>query len=377
MKIKMEQVKELIRRIVNETINLMQEEHQRGEWWIDDYGTTTYCDNTVVDQGHEYVVVGNLIHEILSHFGIDEDEPQELQAYEDTIKQNLLHKGRLSDEEIEDWNNGPFDIILKKIIEDKAYKTPEQAEESLLLAYGSRLQGRKTKDARDYAMKYWKWKIMKSDGGVIHIQTWHLKPDDLNAIVRGIWEIMGEDTDDPEDPDNKLGPDGYPGPRVNVTVEKSGKQFNDVPLAVLEKKVPSSLMNYRSGQPWELMGVDTTKREGIEESFHHVHKEYRLYEGNRHIIASFNDGSRLKFEVHFRNNHGEDREKWRHKAFTKWKSLASKIHGNEELTEVGNPVERSWKECFKEALKDPEMKEYIRTKKHQAVFDPVNFTQMG
>ncbi len=373
----MNQIKELIRHIVNETIDLMKEAHETGEWWIDEGGTTTYCDNTVVDQGHEYVVRENLIYELLSHFGVQTEDPGEFQSYEESIKENLLEKGRLDDEELAGWNNeggkyhGPADVMVKKLMEDKAYPTKEQAYDAVVIAYGS------SKDARDYAMKYWKWKIMKSDsGGDIHIQTWHLKPEDLNAIVRGIWDIMRED-DDPDDEDSKLGKDGYPGPRVNVTVEASGKQFWDVPMAVLEKKVPSSLLNYRSGQPWELMGVDTTKREGIEEGFHHTHKEYRLYEGNRHIVVAFNDGSRMMFEVHFHGNHGEDRDKWRHKAFTKWKSLASKLHGNEELTEVGNPVEKSWKECFKEALKDPEMKEYVRPKNLQRVFDPVNFTQMG
>ena len=61
-------------------------------------------------------------------------------------------------------------------------------------------------------------------------------------------------------------------------------------------------------------------------SYHHSHKDYRLYEGNRHIVAVFEDNSRLKFEVHFREKHGPDKEKWRRKAFTTWKSVANEIH---------------------------------------------------
>lgn len=139
---------------------------------------------------------------------------------------------------------------------------------------------------------------------------------------------------------------------------------------------------------------DDAPSDNLNEDYHHLHKEYRLYEGNTHITAIFEDGSKLAFEVHYHDNHGEDREKWRHKAFTKWKSLASKIHNDIELNEVGNPIEMSWKTAFAEALKDPELQEYIRQKHHvrvfddkgypasvqgkpQACIDPVNFTRMG
>ena len=134
--------------------------------------------------------------------------------------------------------------------------------------------------------------------------------------------------------------------------------------------------------------------EVITEDYHHHHKDYRLFEGNRHIIAVFEDNSRLKFEVHFRDTHGPDREKWRRKAFSKWKTLANEIHGDVQLTEVGNPVQKSWKSSFEEALKHPELQEYIRHSPHHRVFDdkgypakvqgkpqacvdPVNFTRRG
>jgi len=130
----------------------------------------------------------------------------------------------------------------------------------------------------------------------------------------------------------------------------------------------------------------------ISEDYHHIAKEYRLYEGDTHIIAKFDDSSKLMFEVHFRNNHGPDREKHRKKAFTKWKSLANEIHRDVQLTEAGNPIEKSWKQSFQEALKHPELQEYIRHSPHHKVFpdkgypakevqkkqttcvDPVNFT---
>jgi hypothetical protein len=107
----------------------------------------------------------------------------------------------------------------------------------------------------------------------------------------------------------------------------------------------------------------------LEHSYHFKGRGYSLYEAINHIVAIFEDNSRVEFEVHYHNNHGEDREKWRHKAFTKWKSLASKIHSDVELNEVGNPIQKSWKESFEEALENPELQEYIRQPYHQRVFD--------
>lgn len=368
---------------INEA-TVVHEAHDRGEWWIDETGETVFADGNVGDQNHEAVVINFLAHQILSHFGIDTDEPGELSGYEETIKENLLADGRLDEEELATWDNmgsakvkgGPAVILIKKLIEDKAFEDPKQAEDAVFIAYGS-----SSRDARDYAMKYWRWKVMKTEGGDIEIQSWHLKPEDLGIIVRGIWEIMTDsDPDDDEDSDNEVGEDGYPGPRVNVTVQASGKRFHDIPLAVLEKKMPQNLHNYQSG-------VHVGYTEQIHEEFHHLHKEYRLYEGNRHIIALFEDGTRLKFEVHFRNNRGPDKEKWRHRAFTTWKSCASEIHKeSQELNEVGNPMTKPWRQCFKEALKHPRLQEFIRHSPHHRVFggkevapiyDPVNFTQMG
>ena len=126
--------------------------------------------------------------------------------------------------------------------------------------------------------------------------------------------------------------------------------------------------------------IKETVREVLQESksnIHHYHKDYRLFEADKHIVAIFEDNSKLFFEVHFRNNHGEDRGKHRHKAFTKWKSLANEIHSDIQLTEAGNRIEKSWKQSFQEALKHPELQEYIRHSPHHKVFsnmDPVNFT---
>lgn len=376
--------KTLIRKIVSETIDVMKEAHDRGEWWIDDHGGTTYCDNTIGDQGHESVVIQAVSHEILSHFSIHDDEPGTLDNYEESIKQSLIADDRLDEKELQGWDNirgseyaGPAEIIAKKLLEDKLFTDEKQAIEAVFIAYGS------SKDARDYAMKYWNWKIMKTHGNEIEIQTWHLKPSDLQIIVRGIWDIMQEHDDaDESDPDNEIGDDGFPGPRINVTVQAVGKRYNNIPLSVLEKHLPQNIQAYRTGAH---VGYNEAINE--EKSYHYHHKEYRLYEGNRHIVAIFEDNSRLAFEVHYRNSRGEDKEKWRRKAFSTWKSIANEIRKDStQLNEVGNQIQKSWKECFKEALKDPKLKEYMRKNSYQKVYpdkqvapciDPVNFTKTG
>ena len=119
------------------------------------------------------------------------------------------------------------------------------------------------------------------------------------------------------------------------------------------------------------------ERQSLMEDYHHLHKEYRLYEGSTHITALFEDNSKLAFEVHFRNKHGEDREKHRKKAVSKWKTLANEIHRDAPLNEVGNPQQKSWKQAFEEALKHPDLQEYVRHSPHHRIYDPVNFTQMG
>ena len=213
----------------------------------------------------------------------------------------------------------------------------------------------------DEKLKTENWKRMKASADKIEVTTWELRAEDLKIIIQGIKKIMGVESTD-QDPDATVGKDGYTGPRVDLTIAKKNKTFKNVPLAILEKCLPSRVKNYEKGKEPDLAGPVT-------EGFHHLHKDYRLYEGDNHIVAIFEDNSRLVFEVHYHDKHGEDRDKWRRQAFTKWKSVANELHRDVQLTEVGNPVEKTWKECFQEALKHPKLKDYIRKPHHQKVFD--------
>ena len=150
----------------------------------------------------------------------------------------------------------------------------------------------------------------------------------------------------------------------------------------------------RSKPEFDVEYYDEADGENLNEDYHFHHNDYRMYEGTREIFAVFEDNSRLTFEVHFRNAHGEDREGWRKKAMTTWKSLANELHRDVQLSDACNPIQKSWKECFEAALSHPKMKGYIRAHPHHKIFDdkgypssvqgkaqpcidPVNFTRKG
>ena len=215
--------------------------------------------------------------------------------------------------------------------------------------------------ADDNLMQDDKWKRMKASKEKIEIFTHDFGAEDLRLIIKGIEKIMGvENTAD--DPDAVVGKDGYTGPRVDIHLGKKKKSFHNVPMGILKKSLPSQAKQYEDGkQPDPATPVN--------EDYHHLHKDYRLFEANDNIVAMFEDNSRLRFEVHYHNKHGEDREKWRRRAFSKWKSLANEIHRDIQLTEVGNPIEKSWKQAFEEALERPELQEFIRKPEHQSVFN--------
>jgi hypothetical protein len=60
-----------------------------------------------------------------------------------------------------------------------------------------------------------------------------------------------------------------------------------------------------------------------------------------------------------------------------WVSEAKKIYNNPELNEIGNPLQKSWAQCFKEALQNPKVAPFVEgfeESKISSISDPVNFT---
>jgi hypothetical protein len=99
-----------------------------------------------------------------------------------------------------------------------------------------------------------------------------------------------------------------------------------------------------------------------------------VHEGTGHITTVFENGKRLSLELTFRNKVRDEKQLWREQAARKWVTTAREIHNNPELNEIGNTIQKSWEECFKEALGDDRLKPYIKEMDRTPVFDPVNFT---
>jgi hypothetical protein len=122
---------------------------------------------------------------------------------------------------------------------------------------------------------------------------------------------------------------------------------------------------------WKGMSRETQKP--VNESFRQGNGWF-VHEGSQSVSAIFENGKQLSFELTFRNKKGGDKDKWRTQAASKWTSLAREIYNNPELNEIGNPKQKTWEQCFIEALNDETMKPFV--KEMTAIYDPVNFTPM-
>lgn len=341
----------LIRSVIKETIANISETFTRGEWWIYPGGDVQFADGNIGDSGHEGYAIEHVEKEILSHFGIDtccDDLSGFLNMYDDQIKQNLIDDENITSEELETWDDNTIKIIIKKALETELYKDAKQAEQAVYIAYGS---NRSDMDARDYAMKYLRWKRLDIDSNGVYVQTWFLTNEDLRDIARGVSDAGGESYDDPNDDPDENKQD------VNIEVRSNNYIFKDIPMDVVDLCNVMKLGDYRVRAAW------------INEGIFHEHKEWIVYEGENKIVTVFEDNSRLSFEIGYpKETWGENRRKWRHKAASKWKSLAREMYNGAGLNEVGNPVVIPWKKCYREALNNPEMKEFVR-KNAQPIFE--------
>lgn len=112
-------------------------------------------------------------------------------------------------------------------------------------------------------------------------------------------------------------------------------------------------------------------RETVNESFNQGDGWF-VHEGSQSISTIFENGRQISFELTFKNKRGEEKNKWRSQAASKWKTVAREIHNNPDLNEIGNPQQKSWEHCFQEALNDERVKPFI--KEMASIYDPVNFT---
>lgn len=357
---KSKHLKSFIRTVIQETLQVLNEA-ENGEWWIYPGGDAQFADGSVGDSNHEGYVIDYVTREIYGHFVGDSNEEQMgyLEMWEDDIFRSLISDGRLSEEEIQEWKegHGPAPILVRKLLEDKVYQNPEQANFAVFGAYGTQ-----SKDMRDYAMKYLGWKRMTTHAGSTYIQTWHLTQADVETIRRGISDAWG--WSDEEDDDNKH--------VVYIEVMSNNREFNDIPIDVLDKASVQDLIQYQRRDPWMKEQHMTTG--WINEGIFHEHADWIVYEGEDKVTTLFKDNSRLQFEVGYpAETWGEDKLKWKKRAASKWKSIAREIYNSQGLSEGGNPIIKPWKACFQEAMEHPELQEFKR-KNAAPIFDPVNLT---
>lgn len=119
---------------------------------------------------------------------------------------------------------------------------------------------------------------------------------------------------------------------------------------------------------WKGMSREKTQ---LEETFKQG-KGWFVHEGTQSISVIFENGKQMSFELSFANKTGIEKDKWRTKAASQLVSLAREIYNNPEINEIGNVKQKTWNQCFEEALNDVSMKPFI--KKMEPVFDPINFT---
>jgi hypothetical protein len=237
MKIKQRLLETLVREIVCETLQRL-EEAQRGEWWIYPGGQSQFADGDIGDSGHEAFVIQHVNNELYEHFiGYPPEHIGFLRDWEDTLYDALSSEGRLTEEDMEQWQNDPNSIIKRVILEDKLYKDEKQVDDAMTVAYNS--SG--GIDPRDYAMKYLRWKRMTSGNSMTSVQTWVLTPQDMEDIRKGVFDAWNDDMDEEVEDSSHT---------VEIEVRANNKHFSNIPVEVLGKAEVRDIIPYLQKLPW-------------------------------------------------------------------------------------------------------------------------------
>lgn len=204
----------------------------RGEWWIDDSGSTTFADGDIGDVGHE-------AHAWEAFSGIDEDKrdelaeigginPVELDLYEFGVHKLKEEDGKSEDE---------IDEMTDKEIDEAGWEFLE--EEGVDIEFLQWLL-KTGKDARDFAMEKHGWIRVQND----NFQFWKFDDKTLKNIRDcEIWEeITDEDGEQPEDLETFLESSDE---EIGLEERSTGKYVN-IPLRVLFDKnlSPARILSY-------------------------------------------------------------------------------------------------------------------------------------
>jgi hypothetical protein len=217
--------KTLIREIVKQ---YLREVRLSGEFWIDDSGSAWSADGDIGDINHEGMVIETVTREVLDLLGIDASNHEYVNIDDqfDEIYNNI--KDNLSETQLERWQDGDTMEIIEEYLKTL---NVEHLNEKLNVIKGGM-------DARDYGMKFLGWIRLKSN----NIQVETLTRDDINSIVKGLWDAYGYEIENtPED-----GEEDSEGITFNIEVNSTRSWYEDVPMSVLEKRDPTALNPYRT-----------------------------------------------------------------------------------------------------------------------------------
>lgn len=164
----------------------------RGEYWVHEDGYVDFADGDIGDYNHEGIVIRDVQNQIIN-------------KCEQSFRLRTKRGGFFSDSEYIDWDEFKR-ALAEAYAEDYIQSNPKKAKtikaylendpNKLALAAFASCGIKKPEldtaegigDARDYAMKYWRWKTYR-DG---NIDTWLMTKADLDAIINGIEQIADE-----------------------------------------------------------------------------------------------------------------------------------------------------------------------------------------
>lgn len=163
----------------------------RGEWWIID-GSADFADGDVGDYNHDAIaiehaqsivrdamekdpVIAEAAYLIFGEQGdYDSYDPIATREALNNWSDDMLSQGKLTDEEVDD---------IYQTIVNRTGVDPEILRIAMGLV--------ETGAARDYAIKFWKWKRVAGNA----IETYTLTPADAKDIANGLWSAYGEEAE--------------------------------------------------------------------------------------------------------------------------------------------------------------------------------------
>jgi hypothetical protein len=210
---------------------LLENNNFRGEYWIQD-GYVQFADGDVGDLNHEAIVIQSAASQVLSHIGIDADEPY-IPDMDDEIYEAIQND--LPEEIQTQYVDG--EISAKDCLKYYGKHVLQNAKfDELVDAAYDRI------DVRRFAMREWGWKAIRGN----NVDTWNLTSEDLKKISSGLSDAYDAEITQYEQNNKSVDENGFAGPYFNIEVYSVGDYYSDVPFSLIESKNVASLRPYKT-----------------------------------------------------------------------------------------------------------------------------------